>query len=304
MPELWLVCEGDSDLRILSSVLTQVLAADILVKPAGGAGSAPSVADYLARTHKVDVAYVIDRDYRRKEVCERAFTDGKRCFLWRRHAIESYLLEPAVIAQAVRSLKASVPALPGGRSARVLSLPEDPSSLAEGLRSCASKRGPAEAGHLALQRLWEDLSETAGRVQRRAPPVLGARAPDPAACKQALLEEAARLATKGREAADSPHLAAASVGARYEEQLAHVSSDGYLAGLRFLEEFNAKELLGAFLTWLQEEHQVSLKRRTLVEELEKAVPFVYGANRSVYGTDDFCDLANGVRALAGLPPLG
>jgi hypothetical protein len=30
---------------------------------------------------------------------------------------------------------------------------------------------------------------------------------------------------------------------------------------------------------------------------------VYQRNRSLYGTDDFLDLANGVRALAGLPPI-
>lgn len=304
MPEVWLVCEGESDVAVLSSVLTNVLAADILVRPAGGSSSAASVADYLARSHKVKVAYVIDRDYRRREVCEQSFKDDNRCFLWRRHAIESYLLEPAVLVQALRSLKASLAGLPGGSQTSIMALPEDATAFAEGLRSCASRRAPREAGHMALQRLWEDLSETAGRVQKHTPPVLGGgMAPEPAACRQALLDEAARLVTKARETASSPHLTPASIGARYDDQLARVTAASYLADLRFLEEFNGRELLGAFLAWLQSEHHLSLKRKTFTKELEKAVSIVYRANRSLYGTDDFLDLANGVRGLAGLPAI-
>lgn len=304
MPEVWLVCEGESDVAVLSGVLTTVLAADILVRPGGGSSSAASVADYLARSHKVHVAYVMDRDYRRREICERAFTDGSRGFFWRRHAIESYLLEPAVIVHAVRSLKASLASLPGGGPAEIRSLPEDAATIAEGLRSCASSCAPREAGHIALHRLWEDLSETAGRVQKRTPPVLGGSAvPEAEACRRGLLDEAARLVERAGEASKSPHLTPVAVSARYDDQLARVAAASYLADLRFLEEFNGRALLGAFLAWLQREHRVSLRRRTLLRELEKAVPVVYGANRSLYGADDFLDLANGVRALAGMPPI-
>lgn len=49
--------------------------------------------------------------------------------------------------------------------------------------------------------------------------------------------------------------------------------------------------------------KMRLSRRTFTEALRDAVHVVYSANRLLYGTDDFLDLANGVRALAQMPPL-
>jgi len=37
--------------------------------------------------------------------------------------------------------------------------------------------------------------------------------------------------------------------------------------------------------------------------LIEVLPSAYSQNRALYGTDDFLDLANGVRAWAGLTPL-
>jgi hypothetical protein len=304
MPEIWLLCEGDSDGPVLASVLTAVLAAEIIPKPSGGSSNAASAAEYVARHHAVTAAYVIDRDYRRRAIADATYTDGKRGFMWRRHAIESYLLEPAVIARALQRLKASMVSVPGGGPAWVRALPEDPAVIAEGLRACAAARAPEEAGRLAVERLWEELSDTAGRIQKRVPeaPPDGAGL-DAAAHRQAFLHEAERLIGKAQETAASPHLTAAALGQRYDQELENARATAYLADLRFLEDFRGKDLLSAFLAWLRREHHSSLSYKRLVTELEQAVPIVYRSNRLVYRTDDFLDLANGVRALAGLPPV-
>ena len=131
----------------------------------------------------------------------------------------------------------------------------------------------------------------------------GATAPDPAECRRALLEEAARISATAVDTSRSPHLTAAAIAARYDEHLAALTAPDYLATLRFLEDFDGDELLSALLAWLQTEHRATVKRKTLVKELERAVPVAYAANRLVFRTDDFLDLANGVRALAGLAPL-
>jgi hypothetical protein len=303
MAELWLLCEGDSDVRVLASVFTKVLAAEIIPKPAGGSSNAASAAEYVVRHYGdkgVVIAYVIDRDYRRRDVADATFTDKKRCFIWRRHAIESYLLEPAVIVEAFRRLKA-----PGGGPVWLKSLPEDVTVVAEGLRACARACSSREAGCLALERLWEDLSETAGRIQKRLPaPLSGGISLDAASCRQALLDEAARLITRAHETASSPHLEPSSIGQRYDKELARISALDYLIHLRFLEEFHGKHLLAVLLEWLQKEYKCPLPAKRLIKSLEEALPAAYSADRSLYGTDDFLDLANGVRALAGLPPLG
>lgn len=305
MAEVFLLCEGDSDAPLLTAVFNQVLAAEIIPKPAGGSSIAASATEYLRRHQTgVTVAYVVDRDYQKRGIADASFADGKRKFIWRRHAIESYLLAPAVIVEAFRGLKASVAQNPGGAPSWAKELPLDEQVVADGLRACAEARAPEEAMRIAVQRLWEDLSDSAGQIQRRTPSFSGNAMPDAASCRQALLNEAARLAAKAVETSAVSHLAPASVGTRYDGELARVSERGYLRELLFLEEFHGKDLLGSFHAWLKQQHRFKQSKDNFVNELVKAVPFAYRANRLLYGTDDFLDLANGVRAIAGLAPIG
>jgi hypothetical protein len=107
MEELWLVCEGGRDSvdpAILKPIFARVLAAGIVVEPAGG--SSPAVAATFRQSQRGGrVAYVIDRDYRRPDQAEASFHDGTNGFMWRRHSIENYLLPPAVIVQAFQRLR-------------------------------------------------------------------------------------------------------------------------------------------------------------------------------------------------------
>ncbi len=305
MPELCLVCEGESDVPILTSVLTGVLHADIVTRSAGGGNNAPSVAEYVARREpdKV-VAYVIDRDYRRRRDADATYSDGKRGFMWRRHAIESYLLAPAVIVEALHRLRTSLAQIPWGGPTWANSLPLDEDEVMSGLRACAKLRAPQEAARIALQQLWEDLSDTAGRVQRRSPSALTAGSVDAAACKAALVEEATRLVAAARETTLTAHLATETVERRYDAALARVNAEKYVDELSFLEEFHGRDFIDVFFEWLRQRlGATGLRKKTLIEELQRAVPRAYRSNRMIYGTDDFLDLANGVRALAQLPPV-
>lgn len=300
---MWLLCEGDSDVPVLASVLTTVLDADIIPKPCGGSSGAASAAAYVARHHDVTAAYIVDRDYRRRAVADATYTDGRTGFMWRRHAMESYFLEPQVIAGALRQLKTSV-ASAGGSGARwVAALPEDAAAIREGLRVCAAARAPQEAARVTIERLWEDLSESAGRIQKRAPSLSEGMSPDATACRQAVLDEGARLWAKAREASESPHLGPEALGRRYDETLATLSASTYLDELKFTEEFNGRALLHVFLEWMGREYKSRLTLKRFVSELERAVPTAYRSNRLLFRSDDFRDLANGVRALAGLPPV-
>ena len=182
-------------------------------------------------------------------------------------------------------------------------LPLDRDIVSEGLRACALMRAPEEASRVATYRLWEALSDTAGRIQKRNPSIPGGSNPDATRCRQALLDEAARLIARAEATVVSPHLSARAVGQRYDDELARLTAADYLRNMTFLEEFHGRDLLGAFCEWLQREHRATLPRKLLIKELEKAVPDAYKANRLLYGTDDFLDLANGVRALAKLPPI-
>jgi hypothetical protein len=230
--------------------------------------------------------------------------DGRPGFIWRRHAIENYLLEPRVIAEAFNRLRASLEGAPRGAPAWAGALPGDPDTVAAALRECAAARAPQEAGRIAVHRLWEDLSATAGRIQRRVPDLLGARThPDAPSCRLALVDEAQRLMTAAGEAAMSPLFAPTSIEARYDAALSEIREPEYLRKMQFLEDFNGKDLLWELCEWLRRHGQVRMKEARLTEELSNALPDVYRGNPSLHGADDFRDLANGVRALAGLPKL-
>ena len=118
------------------------------------------------------------------------------------------------------------------------------------------------------------------------------------------MNEAARIVTKAGEAAASPHLTRAAVSARYDRELARVTAADYVDAGSFLEEFHGRELCVDLHGWLTHHGATGLRRKSLEQELAAAVVEVYREVPAPDGLDDFRDLANAVRSLAGLPPLG
>jgi hypothetical protein len=193
--------------------------------------------------------------------------------------------------------------LAGHVPAWALALPADPEQVAVGLRECARRRAPEEACRVAIHSLWEDLSATAGRIQKRVPFLPpGREAQDLNGWRDALRQEALRLCQAAAQTAGSPHLEADALVRRSDELHARVTAEEYIANLQFLVDFHGRDLLGEFRSWL-EQLGIHFSYERLVRALIDAVGEVYAANRTIYGSDDFLDLANGVRALAGLPAL-
>jgi hypothetical protein len=304
MKLLWLVCEGEYDIPVLRDVLTNVLVSGIIPKPSGGQKCAPSAASYLRKNdNNVIAAYVEDRDYRLRAASDASFSNGKPGFIWRRHAIESYLLEPAIIAQAFRSIQRDVAQSPSRGPAWVNALPTDEAQIANGLRACAVIRAPEEAMRMTIHRLWDDLATTTAQVQKRTPSIPGIPNPDAAACRSALALETDRLVQMAQQTVNSRFLEPSAVDARYDAELARIQAQSYMNNLLFLEDFHGRELIAVFREWLVREFKAAPSPKLLTNELVKAVPVVYQGNRLLYRTDDFLDLANGVRALAGLSAL-
>jgi hypothetical protein len=111
-----------------------------------------------------------------------------------------------------------------------------------------------------------------------------------------------RLREAGSRTSDEPHLEAAAVAARFDHHHSVVTAAKYVHDLQFLVDFHGRDLLKEFRLWL-ESLGVSLTYESMVKALTSAMVDVYSLNRNIYGTDDFLHLANGVRNLAGLPPL-
>jgi hypothetical protein len=119
-----LVCEGGKDsldARVLNATLSLALSVLATISGAGGGSSLGSVAAWIEEESRdllpngsfsrpqIVALYIEDRNFRPRPEAEAPWTrrDAKGLF-WRRHEIENYLLEPAVVLAAFQSLRRDV----------------------------------------------------------------------------------------------------------------------------------------------------------------------------------------------------
>lgn len=302
MAELCLVCEGEPnsiDATILKQVFVSVLAAGISIESGGGIKGTGPIAAFLRRQRGGTVAYVNDRDYRPRDDAERAFADGQNGFLWRRHSIENYLLHPLVIRSALSRVKERFKPranAPGWLAA----LPDDTDEISDMLRACAQSRAPEEACRMANHRLWKELPKSLGRIQKRNPPL---DAVDdriaPILWREALCQEVKRVSNSAAATASCMVFSRQNAIRHFDASFDEITAESYIGEMEFLIDFHGLDLLGELRL------RVSPGRNALPDDrLVLGAAAEYEANPLLYGKDDFRDLANGVRALAGLGPVG
>ena len=307
MPELWLVCEGEKssvDVAILNPVLSTILAAEIVVEPAGGHSQLSTVARFLEVQRGGRAAYVKDRDYMPREAAEVALQKRSPHFLLRRHSIENYLLHPQIMIRAFKQLRKRFEEQARGRVPQWLSaLPSGAEQIADGLRECARRRTAEEACLLATQRLWDALPTSVGQIQKRRPskPTAGDLSqPDP--WREALCREIESVRSSAEQASQCEQFRRDNVAPYFDRAYADVTAYAYVSQMEFLVDYHGRDLLKGFHQWLLNQG-ANLRNDRLCEELIPAAVQEYEENRNVFGRDDFRDLANGVRLFAGLTAL-
>jgi hypothetical protein len=249
------------------------------------------------------VAYIEDRDYRLPAVAADSFQNDRRQFIWHRHSIESYLVQPIVLLKAFQELEDSLTRLPRGAPAWATGIPKSISTVEDALRDAAKAIVSQEAGRILIERLWEDLRDSAGRVQKRVPDVLTTHDSKSADdCRQCVLSEVTRLLEAAKTVGVCPQLNLRTIETRYTELETQYAAEEYMNSLRFLEDFDGKRLMGRIQSWLQA-NGVQLRRKRLLKMCADAAVSVYDNDRTVFGMDEFLSLANGVRRLGGLPPI-
>ena len=302
MAELWLVCEGEPgsvDVALLKQVFADVLAAEIVVAPACGSNPSP-VAGFLEKNRGGKAAFVRDRDYRPRNLAEASLADGKSGFYWRRHSMENYLLAAPILLQAFQELRERFERQrPGHRPAWISDLPASSEAVTAALSECALGRAAEEACRLATYRLWDTLPPEARRVQKRTPTAPGT---DPSDWRDALCQEAERVCRAAAQTAECPSLEREAIIRLFDTTYTELTTESYVKSMEFLIDFHGRDLLKGFRDWLAS-RKVHLSYERLCLALIPAAVRQYGENREIYGTDDFRDLANGVRALAGLAPV-
>ncbi len=298
MAEYWLVCEGETDRNVLSPLLRDVLGAPITVEVAGGITNLAAVANYLRRDGGI-AAFLEDREYRPLAESLSALTDGRPRFLLRRHSIENYLLEPPVLLAAFERLRDRFNQSGTSAPNWISQLPTDRARVIEMVSTAATPLVPQEAGSRVIERLWRESRESLGAIQRRFPTVLRrAEAASEDMCRQAVLEEAARLQAAASDAASLPDLDSSSLTGWYQEEVQRCTSAVESSSLECIHNFDGKRLLRAVVQTLpQNGRPVSFK--SLQETCAEALVEEYRQNRNLFGEDDeFAALAIAIQQLS------
>ncbi|MBU0608783.1 MAG: hypothetical protein KKI08_12925 [Armatimonadetes bacterium] len=299
--EVVLVCETEPDdpsheIRLIYAVLNGIHGCDVTVVGSGGGEGLGAVASYLVASNQAAAAAVVqDRDYRPLSWADKSFESGSRRFMWHRHELENYVLEPNVVARGLSDLQASLRSTPHPPK-WMDSVPTQAAQVRAELIEVARTRLAIEATQHCL---WETQRElqAIGRVQLS---VKVATTSTPDECRDALVAECAAKRGLCLDLGRAECLAPATVGATFDRHLANISATGYLDGLEFLRDFGGRELLDAFTERLRQRYGMhGLKTTRVMQLLADAMPSVYAGTRQLYDPDDFADLAMRLRELSG-----
>ncbi len=255
MAAVHLVCEGrkDSlDARVLNATLALTLRVRVTISGAGGGTSLGSVAAWIEEESRdllpngsfgrpnAVALYIEDRNFCPRPEAEAPWSrpDAKG-LIWRRHEIESYLLEPAVVLAAFQTYRRDV------ADAWVKGLPNDVAGVTALLAALA---GPLLEDHAGQLLLWE-LRVAKGKAgvtdfsKKAAAPPAGTPYPGRSEWLSELVSEAARLQRDCLAVSALSSFAAAAIETRYDAVLADLRRPEFSRPDSFLFDMAGKRLL-------------------------------------------------------------
>lgn len=294
---VFLVCEGQHgslDERVLNALVVQPSAPTVQTAPAGSDTSLGSVCQYIERPKPQsappappDVAVAVaDRNYRPRAEADATWNNAaRRRFVWRRHEIENYLLEPRVVLELFDNFRAAVP------PPWAAGLPASEAAVGLFLQTRAAPLVENHAAEVLRAELVRALSPHGLRFGVRAPaPPQGAFAPGRAEWLPVLTAEATRIlngcATAGTLVAYQPN----EIAARYQVLLAQFQNPPFLAAGDYLFDLGGHELLQSLAFELRRlGGPPALTEQYLGTELLAALGRVYQPN-TLFQPDDFAAL--------------
>lgn len=292
MAELFLICEGPTngrDLRVLNVVIAQKFSKAVRIEAAGGATSLGSVPKWFEEKSRwplrsgtlgppVDRAYSVeDRDYASTQEVEASWRPASKRFMWHRHEIENYLLDPRVVATAFEALRPDVDSWP----ATYARTPDEISAL---LNHLCTEMLENHVGWLTYSTLVDDKRGRVDTTISRPSPPLGARA-----TRDHWLEYLAHECSRtkrdctifaGLEEFDEKH-----IGDVYDQ----LRADCALRG-RLPDEVGGHELMSSLLAHMNQNGISHISQSLFETELIKALDREYV--RGYFQPDDFGELAD------------
>ncbi|MEA3339515.1 MAG: hypothetical protein U9R15_06060, partial [Chloroflexota bacterium] len=230
---------------------------------------------------------VQDRDFRPLEEVEQIWQQPtQKRWVWRRHEIENYLLDPRVVADAFRALKAD-----DVRGADVL-----PDNSDEALRLLQELAQPMLQDHAGWLTYWHLVSHKrdVGDTRLRWPDsslqsASDSQYPGRTEWLGYLRSECVRLKEACERVSKDVTFDELDIVKMYQDNLSQVTHPDFLASGRFLQDMDGKELLSALCSYVNRAGVPRLSRSTLEEELIGALDRLY--EPGFFEPDDFAQLA-------------
>lgn len=303
---VYLVCEGPADgldVRVLDLVIAQKIGRAVQIIPAGGDSSLGSIRKWLEERSRTqlpdgswsvpnDRAYAIeDRNFRSAEYVKQLWQQPAQVrWVWRRHEIENYLLDPRLIAYAFQEIK-KVPI--AQKFAGDL-----PDTDAKALKLLQQLAQPMLEDYVGQLTCWQlsfykgDMANTNLDCPRR-PPDFAITSSSSYASQVDWLKylhaEGERLKQDCNQVSNDTRFAPSNITAKYNQLLADAKKPEFLKG-QFLIDMGGHELMNALLKYVKQDVGVArLTYPVLVEELIKALDMLYRPDFFV--PDDFSELA-------------
>ncbi|MBN1877359.1 MAG: hypothetical protein JXA33_24255 [Anaerolineae bacterium] len=287
---VYLICEGPNDgldVRVLDLILAQKLGRLVRIKPAGGESSLRSIARYVEeRLHATRAYSIADRNYTPLSEVE-AIWDNQlsRHFMWHRHEIENYLLQPELLSALFTEWQTM-------RVTGSAGLPTTCPDIWEWLRGIAAPMLADHAGYVILheikgtQQRWDTrwLYPTRDTLKR----LPNTRYANQEAWERYLQNESQRLQQACRSFSDESTFSSQVLLQRYTEELAWATTPSFLEKV-FLTDMAGHELLWGMWQALHQEG-IPLSVKQLADELLRALDTVYYPE--LFELDDFQNLAN------------
>lgn len=285
---IYLVCEGPPDgldVRVLDLVIVQKLGRDVLIEPAGGDRSLGSVANYLEERHLVRAYVIQDRNFRPLAEAERAWRQPhEKRWMWRRHEIENYLLDPRLVNDAFQALKRD-------RVRGADRLPDDPSLVLHELQELARPMLEDHTGWLTYEQLVSHKRNVGDTrllwPNPRLQPPMDSSYPGRTEWLDYLCSECARLKRACNTVSEDETFDDPTV--MYDHILSQVTHSDFFASGQFLVDLGGHELISALCTYVNQSGIPHLACSDLTTELLRALDRLY--EPGFFAPDDFVGLA-------------
>ena len=278
-----LLCEGDSDERFLDRIFNT---SELKAQQVGGFRNLRPAAAYLARQNQL-VFTIQDRDFRPLSEAEECYSKNYagRHFMWRRHELENYLIEPRVVANCFKQLQ------PHSR----VTLPDTEDSARHWIRNLARDLLEDQAGHRTSWELRHQLHDTFPTTSSRSQ---GNAIQNREEWQNLLISEMKAIRSQAQQFDEFLQTKDADILHRYEVNLQAFSEPSFL-NTEHLKDFGGHEMVQK----IHQEAHINVSRYGIQNfQTDLVESFVEEWNRdsSFLQPNDFDALGAAIRRLTGV----